>query len=166
MTTEGIRNFFFAAFMVLLQAAVLNHIRLFGYAVPMMTVYCLLPTRRSAPQWQTILCGFLVGLATDICSNMPGVGAAAMTLAAFLQTYILQMFLVQDSDEADIPSPRSLGGAKYLAYAAMVTGIYCLAFFLIDAFNFYNMARWSLNAGGSYALTLLLIMAVEHTRRR
>jgi len=166
MSSEGIRNIVFAIVLVVLQAAVLNHIRLFGYAVPMMTVYFLLPTRRSAPQWQTLLSAFLVGLATDICSNTPGVGAASMTLAAFLQPYILQMFLTQDSDADDIPSFASLGWAKYSVYAIMVVGVYCLAFFAIDAFNFYNIARWSMNLAGSFVLTLLLVMAVEHTRHR
>lgn len=156
----------FAIFLVVLQAAVLNHIRLFGYAVPMMTVYFLLPTRRSTPQWQTILGGFLVGLATDICSNTPGIGAAAMTLAAFVQPYILQIFLIQDSDADDIPSFGSLGWAKYSVYAAIIVAIYCITFFAIDAFNFYDIARWILNLVCSYALTLLLVLAVEHTRRR
>lgn len=166
MSSEGIRNLVFAIILVVLQAAVLNHIRLFGYAVPMMTVYFLLPTRRSMPQWQTLLSGFLVGLATDICSNTPGVGAAAMTLTAFVQPYILQMFLIQDSDADDTPSFASLGWTKYFIYAAMVVAVYCLAFFAIDAFNFYNIARWSANMLGSYALTLLLVLAVEHTRHR
>lgn len=166
MTTDGIRNIVFAIVLILLQVAVLNHIRLFGCAVPLITVYFLLPIRRSTPQWQTLLWGFLIGLSTDICSNTPGVGAAAMTLTAFLQPYIIQSFLVQDSDSEDIPSPRTLGGIKYFLYAALVVAIYCLAFFAIEAFDFYNITRWILNTVGSYVLTLLLILAIEHIRQR
>lgn len=166
MSVNIIRNTVFAIILIVLQAAVLNNIRLFGYAVPMMTVYFLLPTPRIQPQWQTIIAGFLVGLATDICSNTPGVGAAAMTLAALLQPYVLQIFLIQDTDAANIPSVRSLGGAKYFLYAAIVIAVYCLAFFTIDAFNFYNPARWLLNTGSSYLLTLFLIIIIENARHR
>ena len=96
MNLNFFRNIVFFIILVVVQTLVLNHIRLFGCATPLLYVYFVLPTRRDTPRWQTLLLSFAIGLAVDVFSNTPGVGAASMTLLGLLQPYLLTLFVPRD----------------------------------------------------------------------
>ena len=44
--------------------------------------------------------------------------------------------------------------------------IYCLAFFSLEAFNFYNWVQWLSSIGGSALLTIILILVIENFRSK
>ena len=154
------------AILLLAQVLVLNHIHLFDCATPLLYVYVVLLFRRNYPRWGILLVSFLLGLLVDIFSNTPGVAAASMTFLGFLQPYVLAMFLNRDSDEDLQPSMKSLGFAKFFYYAAVLVVVYCAIFFTIETFSFFNGLLWLECVGGSAMLTILLILAIENSRKR
>ena len=154
------------AILLLAQVLVLNHIHLFDCATPLLYVYVVLQFRRNYPRWGILLVSFLLGLLVDIFSNTPGVAAASMTFLGFLQPYVLAMFLNRDSDEDLQPSMKSLGFAKFFYYAAVLVVVYCAIFFTIETFSFFNGLLWLECVGGSTMLTILLILAIENSRKR
>ena len=58
----------FSLFIVLLlaQVLVLNHIHLFGYAVPLLYIYFVISFRRNYPRWAILVWSFLLGLGVDV----------------------------------------------------------------------------------------------------
>lgn len=154
------------AILLLAQVLVLNHIHLFDCATPLLYVYVVLQFRRNYPRWGILLVSFLLGLVVDIFSNTPGVAAASMTFLGFLQPYVFAMFLNRDSDEDLQPSMKSLGFAKFFYYAAVLVVVYCAIFFTIETFSFFNGLLWLECVGGSAMLTILLILAIENSRKK
>ena len=166
MNLNIIRNIVFFIILLLVQTLVLNHIRLFGCATPLLTVYILLPMQRNQARWITLAWGFALGLAVDTFSNTPGVGAATMTLVAFLQPYLLELFVPRDSADDLIPSFHTLGVSKFISYTIIMVLAYCLTFFSIEAFNLYNWLQWAESIAGSTVLTIILILVIENVRNK
>ena len=44
--------------------------------------------------------------------------------------------------------------------------VYCLVFFILEAFNFFDWQLWLMRAVCSAALTLVLMLAIESMRSR
>ena len=166
MNLNFLKSVLLFAILLLAQVLVLNHIHLFDCATPLLYVYVVLQFRRNYPRWGILLVSFLLGLLVDIFSNTPGVAAASMTFLGFLQPYVLAMFLNRDSDEDLQPSMKSLGFAKFFYYAAVLVVVYCAIFFTIETFSFFNGLLWLECVGGSAMLTILLILAIENSRKR
>lgn len=166
MNLNFLKGVLLFAILLLAQVLVLNHIHLFDCATPLLYVYVVLQFRRNYPRWGILLVSFLLGLLVDIFSNTPGVAAASMTFLGFLQPYVLAMFLNRDSDEDLQPSMKSLGFAKFFYYAAVLVVVYCAIFFTIETFSFFNGLLWPECVGGSAMLTILLILAIENSRKR
>lgn len=166
MNLNFLKGVLLFAILLLAQVLVLNHIHLFDCATPLLYVYVVLQFRRNYPRWGILLVSFLLGLVVDIFSNTPGVAAASMTFLGFLQPYVFAMFLNRDSDEDLQPSMKSLGFAKFFYYAAVLVVMYCAIFFTIETFSFFNGLLWLECVGGSAMLTILLILAIENSRKR
>lgn len=143
--------------LVLIQALVLNHIHLFNCATPML--YLLIPLKFSSEQtrWSSLLWCFGIGLLIDILSNTPGIAAASMTFIGLLQPYLLSLFISNDKDEVIRPSIKSLGWLKFLTYSLIIILVYCLVFFTLEAFSFFDMTQWALSIGASTLFTLILV---------
>ncbi len=166
MNLNIVKNIILFVILLLAQVFVFNQVRIFQCATPLIYLYFVLPTPYEQPRWATLLWSFALGLTVDIFSNMPGVAAAAMTLVALLQPYLLFLFLPRNNQEGLIPSFSTLGTGKYVVYATVLTLIYCLTFFALEAFNFNDFGEWAAGVCGSAALTLLLILVIENFRKR
>ncbi|MGN1375909.1 MAG: rod shape-determining protein MreD, partial [Prevotella sp.] len=129
-------------------------------------IYFILLFRRNYPRWAIILWSFFTGLCIDIFSNTPGVAASATTIIGLLQPYLLNLFIPRDSPEDLMPSVKSLGFLKYLYYSFICVSIYTTLFFSIETFNFFNWIQWLKNIAGSTIITLLLIIAIENTKKK
>lgn len=149
----------------LVQALVFNHIHLLGCATPLLYVMFVLLFRRNYPKWGILLWSFALGLSIDTLSNTPGVSAASLTLLGALQPYVLEAFIPRDCVDDLLPGMRTLGVAKYIYYVIIMAFVYSLAFFSLEMFNFFNWQHWAECIGGSWILTVLLILAIENTRR-
>ena len=165
MNIDFIRHL--GAFITLLLAQVLvfNHIHLFGYATPLLFVYILFLFPRDYPRYAVLAWCFAMGIGVDVFSNTPGVAASTLTLMGFVQPYLLTPFLNRDSAEDLTPSAADLGAGNFLAFAALNILLFCLLFFAVETFSFFNWLQWLLNVGGSTLLTLVLTLAIEQLRK-
>ena len=148
------------------QIMVLNHIHLFNVAIPLLYIYFGITFHRNYPKWAILLWCFAMGLAVDVFSNTPGLAAGSMTLIGAIQPHLLELFVPHDSVEELHVSMKSLGVGKFTTFSAILIIIYCLAFFALEAFTFYNWVNWLVCAGSSAVLTLILILAIESVRTR
>ena len=61
---------------------------------------------------------------------------------------------------------RSLGVSKFIFYTIILVFLYTLAFFSLEAFNFFNWLQWLLCISTSTLLTVVLILVIENLRRQ
>ena len=165
MTLDSLKRLLIFVVLCLAQVLVLNRIHLFGYATLLLYVYFVLLFRRNHPKWSILMWSFFLGICIDVFSNTPGVAAGSMTLVALFQPYVLEAFLTRDSEDNLKPGMRSLGVSKFIFYTIILVFLYTLAFFSLEAFNFFNWLQWLLSIGGSTLLTVVLILVVENLRR-
>jgi rod shape-determining protein MreD len=150
----------------LVQVLILNHIHLFDLAIPLLYVYFTITFQRGTPKWMILLWSFALGLAIDVFSNTPGLASASLTLIAVIQPYLLELFVPRDSVENLEVSISTLGIGKFIIYSAVLLVVYCLAFFALEAFSFFNWQYWLACAGASSLLTFALMMAIESVRAK
>ena len=146
---------------VLAQTMVLGRIHLFGYATPLLYVYFVAMFNRNYPKWAVLLWSFAMGLTIDVFSNTPGVAAASLTLIGAIQPYFLEPFIPRDSVDDLRPSIRTIGMVKYVYYITVLVVLYCIVFFSLEAFNFFNWMDLLKSVGGSAVITLVLILTFE-----
>ena len=150
----------FVAF-VLAQAVVLGRIHLFNCATPLLYVYFVTQFPRNYPKWAILLWAFMLGLLVDTFSNTPGLAAASLTLIAAIQPYLFELLVPRDSAENLKPSLSTLGAMKYTYYIIILVLLYCVVFYSLELFSFFNLMQWAMCIGGSTAITLLLIFTFE-----
>lgn len=157
-----------ALFVVLgaVQILILNHIRLFGMATPLLYVYFVITFQRNTPKWVLLLWSFAMGLAIDVFMNTPGLAAGSLTLIALIQPYLLELFVPRDSIENLEVSAASLTFVKFAVFSTILTIVFTLVFFALESFSFNNWVYWLTCAGSSATLTLILIFAIESIRTR
>lgn len=165
MLFDTLRRLLLLIVLVLVQVLVLNRIQLFHCATPLLYVWFAIIFPRGYPKWASLLWCFSMGVCLDMFSNTPGLAAASMTLIAALQPYLLELFLPREAEPHIKASMSALGVLKFSVLATILVLVYCLVFFGIEAFNFYDWQQWLLCSGGSSLLTLLLIFTFESMRR-
>lgn len=152
--------------LLVVQVLILNHIHLFQVATPLLYVLFAITFRRGTPMWIILLWNFGLGLLMDIFTNTPGLAAGCMTLVGFIQPYLLESLVPRDSAENLKVSVVTLGMGKFATLCAILVALYCLVFFALEAFTFFNWQLWLLRAGSSALITLILISAVETVRSK
>ena len=153
------------ALLLVAQVMMLNHIRFFGVATPMLCIYFVIRFQRNYPRWAMLLWAFFLGLLVDIFSDTPGISSASLTLAALLQPYLLNLFVQRDAAEEMTPTLHALGPVKFSYYAMILVLVYCMAFFTLEAFSFLEGGRWLSCVGGSSVLTFIIVYAIENLRQ-
>ena len=166
MNTEILKRLLAFVLLCLVQALILNRIRLFGFATPLLPVYFVITFHHGYPKWAILIWSFLLGLCLDSFSNTPGVAAASMTLVALLQPYLLEPFIPRDSTDDLKVSVRSLGWGKFASLSFLLVVVYVAMFFTLEAFSFYNWQQWLMCIGGSTAMTYLFILVIENLRSK
>lgn len=166
MNVDTLKNILWTLLLILGQALVLNHIHLFGFATPLLYVYVVILFRRSYPRWAILLWAFLIGLVMDVFTNMPGVAAGSLTFIGLLQPYVLELFVRRDEDQELSPSMQEMGFSKFFWYISILIFIYCLCFYTLEMFLFFDWLLWVSSICGSFVLTLVLVLAFENLRRR
>lgn len=165
MNVDTLKKVLWLLVLTLVQVLVLNHIHLFGFATPLLYIYFIILFQRNYPRWALPLWGFALGLLIDIFSNTAGVNCATLTLMAFVQPYILRPFIPRDSADDVQPGIRTIGTASFCYYALIMTFAFCVVFFSLEMFSFFNILFWLECVGGSTLLTYLLILVIENVRR-
>ena len=165
MNTDLIRRILILILFVVAQVLVLNNIHIFNCATPLLYVYYVITFPRNHTRWITILLSFLLGLCVDTFTNTPGLACASMTLIAFLQPYILELFLDREDADDFVPAVKTMGWMRFIIFSMIITFIYCLVFFSLEAFNFFNWIQWLLCIVTSYLLTMALIIVIDGIRK-
>ena len=150
--------------LVAAQMMVFNYVHIMGYATPMPYVYLLLLFPLGTQRWITLLWGFCCGLLCDIVSLTTGVGAAAMTLTAFIQPPLLALLAPKDAVEDMQANFATMGFWPYVRYATMVTFVFTATYFLLQSFNFFHIVDLAVSFLSSWLLTLLICVAIEGVR--
>lgn len=163
---EIIRLLFTFIVLCVVQALVLNRVNLFGCATPLLYIYFIMSFRRGYPKWGVLLWSFALGLCVDVFSNTPGVAASSATFLGLIQPYVFELFVQRDSPDDMKPAIRSLGMARYVYYTAICVFAFCLVFFSVEAFSFFNWLQWAKNIGGSMLLTSILIIAIDNVGKK
>ena len=148
------------------QVLILNHVHLLGVGTPLLYVYFAITFRCNLPKCLVLVSCYLLGLLIDVFSNTPGLAASTMTLVALAQTYLIELVAPRDSAEDLEASAKVLGLTKFVTLSALLTLLYCLVFFALEAFNFFDVLLWLARSVISFVLTMVLILAVESVRSR
>ena len=166
MSVEFFKRLGWFVVLCLVQVLILNHIHLFDLAIPLLYVYFTITFQRGTPKWMILLWSFALGLAIDVFSNTPGLASGSLTLIAVIQPYLLELFVPRDSVENLEVSISTLGIGKFMIFSAVLLVVYCLVFFALEAFSFYNWQHWLTCAGASFVLSFALMMAIESIRKK
>ena len=165
MTIDFFRQLGFFAVLCLAQAFVFNRIHLFGCATPLIYIYMIIKLERNYPKWGILLWSFALGVTVDALSNTPGVAAASLTLIGAVQPYFMELFVQRDAAENLMPSLKTLGYGKFIFFAAMLTLLYCIVFFTLETFSFFNFSQWVAQVLGSAIISLVIILTIESVRK-
>ena len=152
--------------LLLVHVLVLNHVWLLGVATPLLYVYFSITFPRNTEKGEVLVWCFLLGLIIDIFSNTPGLAAASLTLIGMVQVYLVELFIPRDSAENLEVSAATLGWEKFSMLSGILTLLFCLVFFILEAFNFFDWQLWLLRTICSTALTLVLMLAIESVRSK
>jgi rod shape-determining protein MreD len=166
MKIELINRLVMFVTLFLVQVLILNHVHLLGVGTPLLYVYFVITFRRNSPKWLVLVSCFLLGLLIDIFSNTPGLAACVMTLVALAQTYLIELVVPRDSADDLEASTTALGFSKFVTFSTLLTLLYCLVFFALEAFNFFDVLLWLARSAVSSVLTIVLILAIESVRSR
>ena len=162
---DTLKKFILFLVFALAQVLVLNHVHLFGFATPLLYVYYVILFQRNYPRWAMLLWAFALGLVIDVFSDTPGMASASLTLTAFVQPYLLNLFVARDAADDLQPGFQTLGLVKFGYFAAILIFIYCITFFSLEAFSFLNGLRWLECVAGSAVLTVILVLVIENLRQ-
>lgn len=165
MVTDILKRTLMLIVFCLVQVMVLNRIHVFNCATPLLYVYFAIMFPRSYPKWAIMLWCFALGVVIDAFSNTPGVASASMTLVGALQPIFLELFLPRDADDKIKVSAAVLGVGKFSTLSLILTSIFCLVFFALESFSFFNWLYWLECVAGSTLLTLVLIYTLECFRK-
>ena len=161
MSADFFKRLGWFAVFFLAQVIVFGRIHLFHYATPLFYVYFVAMFPRNHEKWAVLIWSFFLGLFIDIFSNTPGLAATSLTIIAAIQPYYLELYVPRDSADNPIPSIKTLGPMKYAYYIVPMVLLYCLLFYSLEIFTFFNGFYWLMCVVGSSLLTLVLIFTFE-----
>ena len=165
MSIDLLRRIGLMVIFTLVQVLILNHIHLFNVATPLVYVYFVLLFPRNHQRWLSIILSFFLGLILDSFSNTPGETAFALTLTAFIQPYVLDLYLDRDDSNDFTPSMANMGFVKYATYVLLLTFVFSFTLFSLEAFSFFNWLQWLLCILGSWIVTCIIIIAIDSVRK-
>lgn len=165
MAVDTLRRLAVFFSLILVQGLVFGRIHLYGVATPLFYVYFAIILPRNYPRWASLLWCFLLGLGVDIFSNTPGVAAASMTVIGMVQPWMLELFVPRDAADDLKSSASTLGNGKFATFSFFLVLIYCLLFYTLETFSFFDWQHWLLCVVSSTLLTYILVITQESIRR-
>ncbi|MDR1527600.1 MAG: rod shape-determining protein MreD [Dysgonamonadaceae bacterium] len=147
--------------LIILQIALFDRIHLFGYATPLLYIYFIIKLPGTMNRnWVLLLAAFL-GLCIDLFNHTMGMNMLACVVIGFFRYFFLDWFAPRDLYENYFPSFRSLGRAKFLRYAFVMTVLHHIILFTAESLSFFDPLALIYRIIGSVVLTILLIFAFE-----
>lgn len=152
--------------LALLQVLIFNSIHLFGVATPLAYIAFMLYFPLNASRTGTVIWAFCMGLLMDVFTNQPGVAAASMTLLGLVQPALLQLMAPKDSVEDMVPNFQTMGLWNHLRYILFLCLLYCIVFFALESFSYFDSRQLLLTMGSSTLLTFFVVILIESFRGR
>lgn len=151
--------------LVLLQALVLNHVHIYGYATPVLYIYFILKCNSGMSRNELMGWGVTLGLLVDMFSNTPGVNASIATFLAFIRNPLLRMFTLRDLSESFEPSMKSMGEFSYIKYVCIAVFIHIVLLLLVDSFSLLYSFNLFLKIISDTVASVICILCVDAIRR-
>lgn len=156
-----INNILRFIFLILLQILVLNNVYIGQYVTPYVYIMFILMLPVDMNKILLIVLSFIAGLTVDIFSNTLGFHTFAATLLGFLRVTFADKILDHNENTVDTPSIRNVPFAQFSYYVLLLTGIYNLVYFSIEAFNFREIFSILLSTVINTLITYLLILLLQ-----
>lgn len=148
--------------LVLAQAVVFNHLCLYSVAFPLVFIYFILRLPIDLHVNWVLTLSFILGLTIDVFSDTQGMNALCCTTLGVLRKPLLHLYVPRDEDLTGTePSIKSLGMVVYMKYLFTMTLIYCLLYFVVEAFTWFNPLRLLLRIAASFVFTFILILGID-----
>ena len=164
MSTNWLRYSLFFIIIVLLQIWILNRIHLSGIATPLFYIYFILKLPATMGRNSLLLVACFLGLIIDFFSYTLGISMLACVIMGFSRYYIFNAFAPRDMSNAFVPSVETFGSSLFMRYAAILTLIHHVSFFVAESFTFLDIFTLMLKIAGSVTLTMLLIWGTEQLK--
>lgn len=162
MTKTAIHFIILSIVLLLAQAVVFDNVCLFNVAVPVVFVYTIFKLPVSLGTNSVLVISFLSGFIIDIFADTYGMNSLACTIAGMTRNGVIHMFVPRGEEMSDpIPSAKSMGRATYIRYMTVMTLLYCILIFGIQAFTFFNILLTIERVIASTILSLLLMIAID-----
>lgn len=161
MINSGVRQIIRFFVLVILQVWLFNKIHLAGYATPLLYIYFIIKLPIDMNRNWVLVTSTLLGLSIDLFSYTLGLNTFACVIIGFLRYYLIKLFVPRDIPEGLSPSFSVFGKTMFSRYAATVTLIHQTVLFTTEAFTLFSISELLLRIGSSFALTLILIYAIE-----
>lgn len=152
--------------LVVAQAVIFNRIVLFGVAIPFVFIYFIIKLPISMSVTRVMFLSFLLGLVMDIFQDTPGLCALSCTWLGASRRGVLRLLIPREEDiQHATASIRSLGIGVFSRYVVVMSLIFCILAFTIEAFSFFGFSSMLLRVAASTALTSLLLIALDSLSR-
>lgn len=169
MSSKIFNNILLFVVLVLSQVIIFNNLVLFNSAVALVFIYMIIRRPLTISTNAVLLAAFVLGLAVDIFQDTPGLNAMACTITAFVRRPILHMYVPHDEDFAGRSlSIATMGAPVFLKYTITFVLLYCVLYFSIEAFGYFDIQRLAIRILASTIFTFIVIYAIDSltTRRR
>ena len=164
MINKILKRMAWALLLLLGQVLILDQVHPWGYGAPLLCPLIVITLPMGMSRSEALLWGFGVGFIADIFAGTSGISSAALTFIAFLQPPLLELMAPRDSEEELHPSFSAMGRWNYLRFIALLLLLHHIVYFALEGFSYFHIADIAISMGISYAVSLLLIVLVEHVR--
>ena len=161
MLNTAIGRFFLFILLLFLQIALFDRIHLFGYATPLLYIYCIIKLPGHMNRSLVLLLSAVLGLCIDLFNNSLGIHMLACVSIGFFRSVFLDWLAPRDLFEEYIPSFHSFEKWPFLRYAFIMTLLHHIILFLSESLSFFDPLTLFFRIAGSVFLTILLIFACE-----
>ena len=164
MINKILKRMAWALLLLLVQVLILDQVHPWGYGAPLLCPLIVITLPMGISRSEALLWGFGVGFIADIFAGTSGISSAALTFIAFLQPPLLELMAPRDSEEELHPSFSAMGRWNYFRFIALLLLLHHIIYFALEGFSYFHIADIAISMGISYAVSLLLIVLVEHVR--
>lgn len=145
--------------LTLAQVLVFSHLDIGIYLSPYIYFLAILMLPFQMPRQVVMIIAFFSGLVVDGFLNSSGMHAASAVLIAFIRPEVANILTPKSGyGVEESPTIHSQGYGWFLAYSSMLTLVYHLTYFLIEAFSFNNLF---ITLGRSVVSTALAIVLIN-----
>lgn len=153
---------------VLLQLFVFDPIHVWMYFSPLVYVAFIILLPMNTMPVIVLALGLLLGVTMDFFSGMGGLHTIVTLFTAYIRRFVMAFTLGREyTDEGGIPSVKSLGGDKFMRYAAFMVGIHCLLYFSLESltWKYYYIVVLKTIVNGAVTLLFVWLISLLFTIR-